>query len=102
MANVIIQGEFIVNPEDRDRFLELSADGIRHSRSEDGCLEFLFAADPIEPGRVIISERWESKAHLDAHLAGMQSNPDPNAATRPKPLKLNLTAYEVAGTIKLG
>ncbi|HEX5586061.1 MAG TPA: hypothetical protein VFZ17_02015, partial [Acidimicrobiia bacterium] len=34
-------------------------------------LEYVFAPDPLESDRVILSERWESAADLDAHLAAL-------------------------------
>jgi quinol monooxygenase YgiN len=98
MANVIIQGVFVVEPEDRDRFLETSTAGMKASRSEEGCLEYVLAADPIDPARVILSERWESPEHLAAHSKGPNVRPP---ADRPRPLSLEITSYEVASSTKL-
>jgi quinol monooxygenase YgiN len=47
---------------------------MRTSRGEEGCLEYTFAADPLEPDGVILFERWESQAALDAHLAALDTN----------------------------
>ena len=103
MAIVIVQGEFEFKPEDRDAFLEGSVAGIRASREDPGCLEYLYAADPTDPGRAILSERWESKEALDGHLTRVRSTPpDPNGPQRPTPLRSEITVYEVAGTLSLG
>jgi hypothetical protein len=51
---------------------------MRASRAEAGCLEYTFSADPIEPHRVLLFERWESQADLDAHLNGMGAGPRPS------------------------
>jgi quinol monooxygenase YgiN len=68
---------------------------MRNSRAEDGCLEYTFAADPLEPGRVILFERWESQAALDAHLAALPS-------TRTiEPRSTSITLYDVAGERRL-
>ena len=68
MAIVIVQGVFTVDPEERDRFVEASIDGMRSSRQEEGCLEYVMAADPLDPERVVLSERWESMDHLSSTL----------------------------------
>ena|SRR5579864_5082464 len=105
MAIAIVQGVFSVRPEDRDRFIEQSVDGIRSARSEEGCLEYVFAADPIDPGRVILSERWESIEALDRHLqrsAGTRTRPDPEPEIRAVPLSREIVIYEVASSRPLG
>ena len=66
---VIVGGEFEVDPAQRDAFLAEREAMMRTSRAEDGCLEYTFAADPLADDRVILFERWESQAALDAHLA---------------------------------
>jgi quinol monooxygenase YgiN len=42
---------------------------ISASRSEDGCLEYVYAEDVLEPGLIHLKERWSSQAALDAHYA---------------------------------
>ncbi len=42
-----------------------------------GASRYAFSADPIEPGRVLLFERWESKAALATHLEGLRSAPAP-------------------------
>jgi quinol monooxygenase YgiN len=70
MTYVIVQGMFVVEPGERDRFIEASIEGMRASRAEAGCLEYVFASDPLDPGRVVLSERWESMELLQQHLNG--------------------------------
>lgn len=98
MTQVIVQGEFFVDPEDRARFIEASTDGMRSSRTEEGCLEYVFAPDPLEPGRVVLSERWESMELLSRHLQGQASRP---AADRPEPASADIVIYEVASATRL-
>lgn len=98
MAQVIVQGEFVVDPGDRERFIEASTEGMWSSRAEDGCLEYVFASDPLEPGRVVLSERWESMELLRRHLDGRASRP---AADRPKPISADIVIYEVTSATKL-
>lgn len=101
---VIVQGAFTVKPDERDRFLEASTAAIRSSRSEDGCLEYVMAADPIDPGRVVLSERWESMEHLDQHLKGVRARRSQSSSTsdaRPAPLGQEIAIYAVVETRSL-
>ena len=101
MSIVILQGVFAVNPEDREQFVQASIEGMRSSRQEDGCLEYVIAADPLDPGRVVLSERWESTDHLNQHLQGQSAKRDDSAQdanARPTPLSFEITVYEVASS----
>lgn len=98
MANVIVQGVFHLVPAERDRFIEASIDGMRASRAEPGCLEYVFAADPLDEGRVVLSERWESMELLQEHLHGQASRP---AEGRPNPKSAEIVIYEVATATRL-
>ena len=81
MTYVIVQGMFVVEPGERDRFIEASIEGMRASRAEAGCLEYVFASDPLDPHRevsaraahdgdavevIVIFDRDGRRAHLDA------------------------------------
>ena len=88
---IVVGGRFEVDPAERDSFLAERHEMMRTSRSEDGCLEYTFAPDPLEPGGVILFERWESQAALDAHLAAM------SATTTVTPRAASITLYDVAG-----
>jgi quinol monooxygenase YgiN len=97
MANVIVQGTFSVDPSERDRFVETSVDAMRSSRREEGCLEYVMAADPLDPERVVLSERWESMDHLQQHLA-QQKSAARGADARPVPRSVEITLFEVAAS----
>jgi quinol monooxygenase YgiN len=100
MTTVIVQGVFSVDPNERDRFVETSAEGMRSSRQEEGCLEYVIAADPLDPERVILSERWESMDHLQQHLA--QQRNAARGTDRPMPRSVEITLFEVATSRPLG
>jgi quinol monooxygenase YgiN len=95
MAIVIVQGVFSIDPSERDRFVETSVEAMRSSRQEEGCLEYVIAADPLDPERAVLSERWESMDHLQQHLAG-QKNPVRGIDSRPLPRNVEITLFEVA------
>ena len=95
MAIAIVQGVFSVDPNERDRFVETSVEAMRSSRQEEGCLEYVIAADPLDPERAVLSERWESMDHLQQHLAHQQ-NADRSVNSRPVPRSVEITLFEVA------
>ncbi len=42
---------------------------VEATRAEDGCIEYNYAEDVLDPGLIRVSEVWQSRAQLDAHLA---------------------------------
>ena len=92
---IIISGTFELEPEQRDAYIASRHEGMRTSRAEAGCIEYTFAADPLEPGRVVLFERWEDQASLDAHLAG------PSTPTAIAPVSMSIVLYDVAGERRL-
>jgi hypothetical protein len=63
---VIVSGRIYVRPGTRDDFLKLSTEAVVQARRSTGCLDFVVAADPIEPDRVNVYEEWESEQALVA------------------------------------
>jgi quinol monooxygenase YgiN len=102
---LIVAGTFEVDPAEREAFLKGREEAMRTSRAEPGCLDYVFSADPLEPGRVILFERWESKEALAAHLEGMRANrgsgPGGGGGGRPGGA-VNVVQYEVTGSGPVG
>ena len=73
---IIVQGTFTVEPDLRQAYLEQTLEMQRISRAEHGCVEYVFAPDPLDAGRVVLSERWDTKADLDAHIAALNIRRD--------------------------
>ena len=97
---VIVGGSFEVEPDQRDAFVASRRDAIKAARAEPGCLEYAVTADPIEPGRAVLYERWADQAALDAHLAGMrQAPPPPSGGVTPK--SATVVIYEISGERRL-
>jgi quinol monooxygenase YgiN len=94
---IIVSGTFEVDPAQRDAFLAERHERMRTSRAEAGCLEYTFSADPLDPGRVLLFERWEGQADLDAHLVG-----PPGAPMSVTPSRSSIVLYDVTGERALG
>ena len=110
MATVLVTGTFELDPADREAFLRGREEGMRRSRAEDGCVAYVFAADPLEPGRVILFEEWASEEALAAHAAALRAaraNPPAPAPAggAPPPVKVlasSITRHVVASSGPLG
>lgn len=101
---LIVGGAFEVEPGRRDDFLRSRESLMRASRSEAGCLEYVFAADPLVDGRVVLFERWESKEALAAHLEAnrlRRAQRDPADPEVPA-LSSEIVQYEVSSVRGLG
>jgi len=85
---IIVAGYFVVDPDQREQFLNSRADLMRTSRSEAGCITYAFTPDPLDPGRVLLFERWETKAALAGHLAVLRQGP-------PRPASVEVRESEV-------
>ena len=97
---VIVGGWFEVDPAERDAFVASRIESIRRSRADHGCIEYVIAADPVDPGRAVLYERWESQADLDAHGARMRAEAaDAADAATPSvaPTAVSIMVYDVTG-----
>jgi quinol monooxygenase YgiN len=74
---LIISGYLVLDPADRDAHVIASVGAVRLARQAPGCLDFAVSADPVDPNRVNVFERWAGREHLDAFRA----SGDPNDQT---------------------
>jgi quinol monooxygenase YgiN len=89
---LIVAGNGYVDPQRREALLASLETPLRQARAEPGCLDYVVAADPVEPGRVNVYERWASTEHLAAHLAGTAQAAQP----MPDVLSVDVMQYEVS------
>jgi quinol monooxygenase YgiN len=93
---VIVGGWFEVDPSERDAFVAGRVEAMVRSRAERGCIEYVIAADPVDPGRAVLFERWESQADLDAHAAAARQAPKSDAPSV-TPTAMSIRVYDVTG-----
>lgn len=67
---IIVVGHLQVDPDHRDRAIELSRSAVEAARKTPGCIDFAVSADPVNPSRVNISERWADRKALEDFRAG--------------------------------
>ena len=63
---VIVAGQLVVDPEQRESYLASCVGVVEQARATPGCLDFAISADLVEPGRINVLERWESRAAVEA------------------------------------
>jgi quinol monooxygenase YgiN len=96
---LIVAGHFEVDPADRDAFLAGRVEAMRSTRTEAGCLEYVMSADPLDPTRVMLFERWADQAAFDAHMAGVANAPKSNG---PAPKGFSVKIFDIAGERSFG
>ncbi len=62
---IIVAGHIAVEPEEREAYLAGCRGVVDQARQAAGCLDFAISADLIDPQRINILERWESRAALE-------------------------------------
>jgi heme-degrading monooxygenase HmoA len=90
---IIVAGTLHVAAADRDRYLSAVAGVAVLARRAPGCLDFVQAADPLDPERVNIFELWESDADLDRFRS--QGDPEVPEPDVPEPAVPPVIAAEV-------
>jgi quinol monooxygenase YgiN len=73
---LIIAGHLILNPDHRAEFLAANTKAVVQARQAAGCLDFVQAADPLDPRRINIFERWDTEEHLLAFRGAGQPASD--------------------------
>jgi quinol monooxygenase YgiN len=101
---LIVAGTIEVDPADRETYLKGREEIMRTSRAEPGCLDYVVSADPLEPGRVMLFERWESKEALAAHLErmGMRRGSGSGGGGGAPQGPRSILQYEVSGSGPVG
>jgi quinol monooxygenase YgiN len=64
---------------------------VEQARRAPGCLDFAITADLVDPGRIVILERWETQAAVEA-FRGDGVSDQQNAAM----LAASVAEYDVA------
>jgi quinol monooxygenase YgiN len=74
---LIVSGHLVLEPVDRDAHVMASVGAVRLARQAPGCLDFAVSADPVDPTRVNVFERWAGPEDL----AAFRASSDPEGET---------------------
>ena len=90
---IIIAGTLTLAVDDRERYLAAVAGVAPAARQAPGCLDFVQAADPVDPERIVIFERWES----DEDLERFRTSGGPDEQSEVPPLQdADVRKYRIA------
>jgi quinol monooxygenase YgiN len=91
MTMVIVAGQIVVDPEERERYLAGCVTVVEQARRAPGCLDFAITADLVDPGRINVFERWETRAAVE-RFRGDGPSEEQGAAM----LSASVAEYDVA------
>ena len=74
---IIIAGHLRVATAEREQYLTAVQDAAIQARQAPGCQDFVQSADPIDPERINIYERWDSDELLMSFRASRDENDQP-------------------------
>jgi quinol monooxygenase YgiN len=66
LGMVVVAGHLVVEPHERERYLETCREVVEAGRRAPGCLDFAISADLVDPARINILERWDSTEAVEA------------------------------------
>lgn len=93
---VIVAGHLVVDPKEREAYLAGCVSVVEQARRANGCLDFAITADLLDPGRVNVFERWESRTAVETFRG---SGPDDEQSTAV--LSATVAEYDVSDTRSL-
>lgn len=65
---IVVAGQFRFPAERMDEARPAMHKVITATRAEAGCMVYGYAEDVLDPGLIRVSELWQSRAQLDAHM----------------------------------
>ncbi|MBC7559662.1 MAG: antibiotic biosynthesis monooxygenase [Dermatophilaceae bacterium] len=91
---IIIAGHLRVAASERDEYLSAVAGVAAGARQLPGCHDFVQSADPIDPQRINIFERWDSDDVLMAFRSSGSDDDEP--APVPAVLGADVAKYRIS------
>jgi quinol monooxygenase YgiN len=88
---IIVAGHLIVDPVQRESYLADCVSVVEQARRAPGCLDFAITGDLVDPGRIDVFERWESRAAVEA-FRGSGPSDEQSAAM----LSASVAEYDLA------
>ena len=66
---IVVVGQFRLPAARMDEARPVMAKVMLATRAEAGCVQYDYAEDVLDPGLIRVSELWDSRAELMAHMA---------------------------------
>ena len=65
---IVVVGQFRFPPERMEEARPIMRKVIEATRAEAGCVQYNYGEDVLDPGLIRVSELWQSREHLTAHM----------------------------------
>ena len=65
---IIVSGSVRIDPAKREAARGIMEEMIVTSRGEDGCIDYAYSIDVLDPSIVRVHEIWRDRAALEAHF----------------------------------
>ena len=98
---ILVSGFLVIDPAKLDRAAELVAPLTEATRAEPGNIDYSFSSVLGDPGRLIISEKWQDQESIDAHMVAPHFLEFMGAAGELGVTVVEITKYEIASESKL-
>jgi quinol monooxygenase YgiN len=98
---IVLAGTITFDPDRSDDLLAAVAVVVEATRAEEGCLEYVMAADPLVAGQLNLFERWEAEEHLGAHQRADHSRTFQRTLRDCGVAGVSVDRYEVSGVTKI-
>ena len=93
---LIVAGHLKLDPAARDSYLRGCKAVVEQARRTPGCLDFAISADLLDPSRIDIFERWESRAAVEAFRGSGPSDEQQGSIVR-----ASVSEYDVGAERRL-
>jgi quinol monooxygenase YgiN len=68
MNMIMVSGTVRIDPARREAARGIMEEMITASRKEDGCIDYAYSVDVLDPSVVRVHEIWRDRAALEAHF----------------------------------
>jgi len=92
---IIIAGTVDFHPHESQAALEAGREIAAATRTLEGCLDYVWSADPVVPGRVYVFERWADEDALRAHFEGALYRDMREVLRRYEKLRVDVSKYRI-------
>lgn len=65
---VYVVSKKFISKENQPTFLKMAEEMVACTRKEEGCMMYVLTASRTVENILVYMERWETQAHLDAHM----------------------------------
>lgn len=98
---IVVTGYLTIDPEKRTEAEAAIAAFVPQNLAEEGCVDYRFSWDTLEPNRLNGVEQWESQAAIDAHMASAHMAEFMGAIGGCLGGAVEFTAHEISSSTKL-